>query len=249
MPDRRSQSPLQIGQVGGPPLRAPRPPITPPNPNRPPSVWVILLGLLLLTALITGLYVWVRRAAYRAWKAFAAGIGGEFRPADGLSPRLVSGSIRDRPFLLETNTSHEDDAGYYHTRGRVPIKNAGSFILGLRRKSLLESAQTRNDKPEYSLEDNQFDRQFFLYCNDPEKLSAVLDPDARRELLRYPDVEIYVRMAEMEWRTSGEQGDLGVIRRLTELLLSMADVIDEFPSRGRSLTQVLADEKRIEKGV
>jgi hypothetical protein len=249
MPDPRSQSPLQTGQVGGPPLRAPRQPITPPNPNHPPSAWVILVGLLVFTALITGVSVWVRRAAYRAWKAFAADIGGEFRAADGLSPRLVSGSLRDRPFLLETNTSHEDDAGYYHTRCRVPIKNSGSFILGLRRKSLLEAAQTRNDKPEYNLEDSQFDRQFFLYCNDPQNLAAVLDADARRELLRYPDVEVYIRMAEMEWRTSGEQGDLGVIRRLTDLLLNMADVIDGFPSRGRSLTQVLADEKMIEKGV
>jgi hypothetical protein len=36
---------------------------------------------------------------------------------------------------------------------------------------------------------------------------------------------------------------------LTDLLIDMAEEIDRLPSRGRSLTQVLADEKMIEKGV
>jgi hypothetical protein len=38
------------------------------------------------------------------------------------------------------------------------------------------------------------------------------------------------------------------IRRLTDTLFDMAEKIDGPPSRGRSLTQVLAAEKVIEKG-
>ena len=176
-------------------------------------------------------------------------MGGEFRAGDGFSPRLVTGEIRDRPFLMETATSHEDDAGYYHTRVRAPIKNTGSFILGLRRKSMLEVAQTRGEAAPFDLEDTDFQRQFFIHCNDAENLPHVLTAEARRELLRYADVEIYVRMGEMEWRRAGELSDLKAIQRLTELLLEMASVIDGFPSRGRTLTQLLADEKTIEKGV
>jgi len=241
--------PIRLAQVGNGPLRAVRSEPPPANPNPPPPVWVFAAGAIVVAAVIAVAAVWFRRGAYRAWKAFAASIGAEFRAADGLSPHLVSGEIRQRPFLMETATSHEDDAGYFHTRGRVPIKNTGSFILGLRRKSLLETAQTRADTVLYDLDDTEFQRQFFLYCNDADNLTMVLTSDVRRELLRYHDVEIYVRMGEMEWRRAGEQSDLKAIRRLTELLLDMAEAIDRFPSRGRSLTQLLADEKMIEKGV
>jgi hypothetical protein len=249
MPKNQRDIPVRVAQLPAGPLRAARPETPPRNPNHPPPAWVFVLAVLAISALVAAIALWVRRGPYRAWKAFAAEIGAEFRAADGLTPRVVSGEIRDRPFILETATSHEDDAGYFHTRGRVPIRNVGSFILGLRRKSLLEAAQTRSERPPFELDDADFERQFFVYCNDVESLAAVLTPEARRELLRYHDIEIYVRIAEMEWRRSGELGDLAAIRRLTDLLLDMAETIDKFPPRGRSLTQVLADEKAIEKGV
>ena len=249
MPVSGIDSFVPLAQTGTGPLRAPRPEPQLPNPNHPPPPAVIFLVVIVLAAATSAAVLWFRRGALRAWKAFAASVGGEFRAADAFSPRVVSGQIGERPFILETSTSHEDDAGYYHTRGRVPIKNAGSFILGLRRKSLLETAQTRSEEPADAIVDADFMRQFFLYCNDPENLPAVLDAEARRELLRYHDVEIYVRMAEMEWRRAGEQSDPAVIRRLTDLAIDMAGRIDALPSRGRSLTQVLADEKAIEKGV
>ena len=249
MPNIHEHGAIRIAQLGTGPLRAPRPQPPKPNPNHPPPIWSILLALLAAAALVSVIVVWVRRAAYRTWKAYAAAVGGEFRAADGLSPSLVSGEIRSRPFIMETATSHEDEAGYYHTRTRVPIKNTGSMILGLRRKSLLEAAQTRSETPQFQVDDPEFEKQFFLYCNDMESLPAVLTPEVRSELTRYHDVEVYVRMGEMEWRRAGEQSDIKVIRRLTDLLLDMADTIDKLPSRGRSLTQVLADEKMIEKGV
>src|SRR5437660_1274491 len=83
-------------------------------------------------------------------------------PKYGLSPGLITGAIRDRPIIMEVATSHEDEAGYYHTRMRVAVKNAGAFIMGLRRKSYLELAQTRRDAAPFSLDDPQFERQFFL---------------------------------------------------------------------------------------
>jgi hypothetical protein len=249
MPKIRTDRPIQVAQIGTGPLRAPRPEVRPPNPNHPPPAWLFFLAILAISAVMAAATLWIRRRPYRAWKTFAASIGGEFRPGAGLSPLLVSGEVRSRPFLMEAATSHEDDAGYYHTRARVPLKNTGSFILGLRRKSLLETTQTRGQNVPYDLGDAEFGQQFFVYCNDAENLPAVLTAVARKELLRYHDVEIYVRMGEMEWRRAGEQSDLGVIERLTNLLIDMAETIDRFPSRGRTLTQVLADEKTIEKGV
>ncbi len=249
MPQFQTNSPEYLAQIGGGPLRAARPEPRPPNPNHPPPVYVFIIGVIALASVVTAIAIWIRRGAYRSWRAFAASIGGDFRAADTFSPRVVSGELRKRPFLMETATSHEDDAGYFHTRGRVPVKNTGSFILALRRKSLLESAQTRGESAAFDLDDPEFQRQFFVFCNDAENLPTVLTAEARRELLRYHDVEVYVRMGEMEWRRAGAQSDLKAIRRLTEVLLDMAEAIDSLPSRGRSLTQVLADEKMIEKGV
>jgi len=244
-----SSGPRVPGQIGSGPLRAVREQPPPRNPNRPPPAWAILTSAIVVAALVALVAVWMRRAPYRAWQRFAASIGGEFRSIDGMAPHAVSGTVRDRPFLLETGTSSEDDAPYYHTRGRVPLKNTGSFILGLRRKSLLESAQTMRDTGKYDLDDPDFERKFFLYCNDPDNLAAVLTAEARRSLSQFHDVEIYIRMGEMEWRRAGEVRDLSAIQRLTDTLLDMATAVDALPARSRSLTQVLADERLIEKGI
>ncbi len=66
---------------------------------------------------------------------------------------------------------------------------------------------------------------------------------------RYSDVEIYVRRGELEWRRAGTQGDMQAIRRLNDLLADMAETIDALPKRALSLSELLADEELIAKGV
>ena len=190
-----------------------------------------------------------RQAAVRAWQQLAQEAGGEFRAKSRLAPERVIGTLHDRPFVLETALSHEDDAPYFHTRGAFPLKNPAGFILGVRRKSLLEEAQTRRDTPAFDLQDGDFTRQFFVVCNDPPTLPAILTPEARRELSRYGDIEIYARIGEIEWRRAGEVADLRVIRRLNQTLADMATVIDALPKRTRTLTERLADDDLIAKGV
>ena len=219
-----------------------------PRANRLP-IWSSVLILVVFCAAIATGFVYYRRRAYRAWQRLAIELDGEFSPKNEISPRLVTGKLADRPYLLETAISHEDDAGYYHTRSAVPLKNLGSFVMGIRRKSLLEEVQTRSEKSLSGMNLPDFENRFFLYCNDPENLANLLTGEVRSEILRYHDLEIYVRLGEIEWRRAGEQSDLKTIRRLNELMLRMASAIDDFPVRGRSLTQCLADEKMIEKGV
>ncbi len=228
--------------------KIPNSPEVPPH-ARPLPLWSSVLILIAVCAAIASGFVYFRRRAYRAWQQLAKELDGEFSPKNEISPRLVTGKLADRPYLLETAISHEDDAGYYHTRSAVPLKNAGSFVLGIRRKSLLEEVQTRSEKSQSEMNLPDFENRFFLYCNDPENLSNLLTGEVRTEILRYHDLEIYVRLGEIEWRRAGEQSDLRTIRRLNEMMLNMASAIDGFPVRGRSLTQCLADEKMIEKGV
>jgi hypothetical protein len=208
--------------------------------------WLIVIGLAASGATV---WIWARRAALRAWQKYAKLLGGEFRARDQWSPACVTGTVHSRPFLLETATSHEDDAPYYHTRGALPIRNSAGFILGVRRKSLLEEAQTRREKPPFDLDDSDFERQFFVVCNQAEHLAAVLTAEARRELKRYHDVEIYARLSEIEWRRSGEQSDLRILERLTGALSEMAAAIESLPARPATLSQRLADENLIAKGV
>lgn len=242
-----AQAPAAQSSQG--PLRVTRVEPVASNPNHPPPAWVFIVGVIVLAGIVTAIAVWMRRTAYRTWQAFAREIGGEFRAKNALSPAVVSGSYRNRPILLETGLSHEDDAPYYHTRGRAPLKNVGSFILGLRHKSLLEQAQTRRDPPQLLPDEPEFERLFFLYCNDPNNLKRVLSPEVRQELRRYSDIEVYVRMGEIEWRRAGEEASIRVLRRLSDITLDLAEAIDRLPSRGRSLSEVLEDEKMIEKGL
>lgn len=217
------------------------------RPALPTGVaFLLLLGL---TAVSVVLWYWLRRAALRAWRTYARRIGGELRERNAFSPAVLAGTLKERPFLMETATSHEDDAPYYHTRAALPIRNSAGFILGLRRKSLLEEAQTRKEAAAFDLQDPDFERRFFLVSNDGSRLPDLLTKEVRRELARYSDVEIYVRLSEVEWRRAGEQSDLKAIERLNALLAEMAEAIDALPSRPKSLSQRLADEALIAKGV
>jgi hypothetical protein len=208
------------------------------------------------------LLFWRRRAAMRNWKVYAEEIGGEFGARNRFSPAFISASLDSRDLFLETATSYEDEIPYYHTRATMPIRNPGSLILGIRRKSMLEEAQTRSGPTYAELEahnagalplkvlgDPEFERHFFLVCNDHEALVALLTPEVRKELSRYPDIEIYVRRRTVEWRRAGEQADIAVVRRLTDLLKSLADQIDALPKRTITLTRQMEDERLIEKGI
>jgi hypothetical protein len=224
-------------------LAAAHPPIWP--------AWVAWLVVIGLAAAITGIWIWRRRAALRTWQRYARQhvTGGEFRARDAFAPACVTGTVRNRPVLLETATSNEDDAPYYHTRGALPIRNNAGFILGVRRKSLLEEVQTRRDQRPFDLDDPDFEGRFFVVCNQGESLAAVLTPEVRRELKRYHDVEVYVRLSQMEWRRAGEENDLPTLQRLMEMLADMAEEIERLPSQPATLSQRLADENLIAKGV
>ena len=57
------------------------------------------------------------------------------------------------------------------------------------------------------------------------------------------------RIVTMEWRRSGEVNEFDCIERLTDLILDMGEGIDKMPSRPRTLSERLADEALIQKGV
>ncbi|MCW3055846.1 MAG: hypothetical protein JWN14_5016, partial [Chthonomonadales bacterium] len=164
-------------------------------------------------------------------------------------PDVLTATVRGRGYMLETGTSSEDDAPYYHTKASIPVKNVAGFVMGLRRKSMLEEAQTRTETSTIDLGDAEFVRRFFIVSNDPEAVCQVLTPEARKELNRYHDIEIYARLGTLEWRRSGEVNALPCIERLTNLILDMGETIDKLPSRARTLSERLADEALIQKGV
>jgi len=220
-----------------------------PNPNTPPPFWALALLTLALVGVAAALWYQWRRGAIRVWRKFAASLGAEFQARDSFAPRFVSGVFAERPFFLETAVSHEDDAPYYHTRGAMPIRNPAGLILGVRRKSMLEEAQTRNERVDYGLEDADFERCFFVVTNDPDDLPTVLNPEVRRGLRRYGDVEIYVRYDEIEWRRAGEVSDLKALQHLSTLLSQLAETIEALPKRTLTLTKRLQDEELIRKGV
>lgn len=232
-----TETSTQVGSAGAP-----------PSPPHGLQTWLWLLGFVVILAAI-GAWLGYRMQTNRAWRAFAAKIDGDFRPRNALSPDVLTGTIRGRGYMLETATSHEDDAPYYHTKASIPIKNSAGFVMGMRRKSMLEEAQTRRDAAALDLGDADFERQFFIVSNDPEAVQEILTPEARRELQRYHDVEIYARLGTLEWRRAGEVNALPCIERLSELLLDMGEAIDRLPARARTLTERLADEALIEKGV
>ena len=76
-----------------------------------------------------------------------------------------------------------------------------------------------------------------------------LDTEIRRQLMQYNDVEIYVRADVIEWRRAGEVSDLQSIRRLNNALARAANAIDALPKRSLALSQRLAFEEQIRKGI
>ncbi len=210
------------------------------------TLW--LIGFLFVLVAGTAWFAY-RLKTNRVWRTFATKIQGEFRPRSMMSPDVLTATVRGRGYMLETATSHDDDAPYYHTKASIPIKNPAGFVMGLRRKSMLEEAQSRNEAAVIDLGDAEFGRRFFVVSNDPDAVSLVLTPEARRELNRYHDVEIYVRLGTLEWRRSGEVNALPCIERLTDLILDMGEGIDKLPARPRTLSERLADEALIQKGV
>lgn len=220
-----------------------------PNPHAPPPPWLLTLIGLGVVLMAGALVYRLRSAAVRAWRLYAKEIQAEFSERNHFAPAYVSGKIEERPFFLATAVSHEDEAPYYHTCGSMPINNPGMVILGLRRKSMLEEAQTRKERAFYDFGDTDFDRRFHLIANDPTVLPTILTAEVRRGLGRYSDVEIYIRLDKLEWRRAGAVNDLGALRHLNGMLLELAKTVDALPKRTLSLSQRLVDEGLIEKGV
>jgi len=245
MPQGNSSLPETSTQTG-----AALPRQTGADPAQPTiHAWTLwLIGAVMVLAAMGAWFVY-RLQTNRAWRAFAAKIEGEFRPKNLMSPDVLTATVRGRGYMLETATSSEDDAPYYHTKASIPVKNAAGFVMGLRRKSMLEEAQTRAETSTIDLGDAEFARRFFIVSNDPDAVSQVLTPEVRKELNRYHDIEIYARLGTLEWRRAGEVNALPCIERLTDLLLDMGETIDTLPSRARTLSERLADEALIQKGV
>jgi hypothetical protein len=216
------------------------------HPSSPGLIWAMAIGAVL--AGIAAIY-YIRASARRAWQKYAAEIKGEYGPRNQISPRYVSGSLGDRALFMETATNNDDDAPYYHTRVSMPISNPGQLILGLRRKSMLEEAQTRNEKPKFESGDTDFDRRFHLVTNDNEPLGQILDQDMRKLLLQYNDIEVYVGVKVAEWRRAGEVSDIRAIRHLNSALARIASTVDGLSKRSLPLSQRLADEELIRKGI
>jgi len=97
--------------------------------------------------------------------------------------------------------------------------------------------------------DADFDRSFFMVLTTPEHVQALLPHDARRTLLRYSDVEIYLKSTQVEWRRAGTLRSARDMRVLFELSADIADALGALPYREIALSQKLADEALIEKGV
>jgi hypothetical protein len=194
-------------------------------------------------------YYRFRTASVRAWRNFAQTIGGEFEAKSAYSPRFVSGSMGDRAVFVETSTSHEDDAPYYHTRVSTPVFNPGQHTFGLRRKSMLEEAQTRGSDALLVTGDRDFDGRFMMAAGDAEALKSVLTPEVRKGLVKYGDVEIYLAGEVLEWRRAGEVRDAEALKHLTQILVTLAEGIDRLPARGITLSQKLSEQDLLRKGV
>jgi hypothetical protein len=221
-------------------------PVPPASHLSPSFIWSICIAAVVV--LIAMVYR-IRTAARRAWSKFASEIHGEYEPGIGSSPKYVSGSVQDRALFMETAINNDDDAPYYHTRASMPVSNPAQLILGLRRKSMLEEAQTRSEKPAFVSGDNDFDRRFNLVSNGTDMLDQILGHEIRRLLLQYSDIELYVGVNVVEWRRAGEVSDIRAIRSLNAALAQIAAAVDSLPKRSLPLSQRLADEDLIRKGV
>ncbi len=222
---------------------------TPPPPHASSIPGGFLLPGIFVVAAAIGIAYYMRTAALRAWKKYSNEINGEFKAKSRLSPRYISGTINDRPIFMETDMNNDDEAPYYHTRSSMPVGNPAMIVLGLRRKSMLEEAQSRNDSPFYEFGDPDFDKRFHLIANVSDSLPELVDTQIRQLLVKYSDIEIYLKSNVIEWRRSGEVSDLESIRKLNAALSKLAHTVDHLPKRTISLSQKLADEELIRKGI
>lgn len=208
-------------------------------------------GVPILVALVVGAIWSVRRLfAWRrtqAWHEAARELGGALEVAGG--KMRVKGRFRERPAFLSEAVSHEDAIPYPHTRGSLNIRNPARVVMGLRHKSLLEEVTTRNDTRPVETGDRDFDRAFFLLITVPAHVEALLTDEARRSLKRFADVEIYLRGTQIEWRRADTVTSTREIVELFQVISDMADTLESLPVRPISLSEAVAEEALIEKGV
>ncbi len=210
---------------------------------------LVLAGLGVLSLLLLGIWMQMRRTALRSWQKLADEFKGEFKAKNQFQPDAVTGTYKGRPLILETAISMEEETPYFHTRCVMPLRNKAGFILGLRRKSMLEEVQFRNTPSGFDLSSEEFQKRFFVVCNMASHLNNVLNADAAKELLRYADVEVYIRLQTLEWRRAGEISDRKAIKNLTDVLIQFAEAIELLPGTSLTLTEKLADEALLAKGI
>lgn len=216
--------------------------------------------LVVLVAVVGGAWAVVRlrqNQMLRTWQNVATWLNGKLDTAEfvgesrsGMTERMrVKGRLRDHAAFFGEGVSYEDAVPYPHTRGAINVRNPASVVLGLRHKSMLEEALTRKEARVVETGDGDFDRVFFLHLNLPEYIEALLTSGARQTLMRYADVELYLKGTQIEWRRAGTLRSETDIKRLFELIADMADVLDTLPYRELTLSEKMAEEAVITEGI
>lgn len=190
-----------------------------------PALLLFLLAVFLYAIVVSLL----RMSTASTWKKVAKKFNGEIKLKNFTTPELIHGHIEDRPFVIETATSNEDDAPYHHTRGALPISNPATLIAGLRHKSWREEFQTRKSEDLQFVDHPEFSRMFLSITNDQETLSRLLSLQMQTSLLKYNDVEIYIHADEIEWKRYGLVNDYRCLTTLTDLIYQLAVEIDALP--------------------
>ncbi len=190
-----------------------------------PALLLVLLAVCTYAIIVSLLRI---RTAYN-WKNAAKKFNGEIKLKNVTTPELIHGHIKDRPFVIETAVSNEDDAPYHHTRGAMPISNPSTLIAGLRHKSWREEFQSRKTDDLPFVDNPEFSRLFLSISSDQETFSRILTAKMQSTLMKYNDVEIYIHADEIEWKRYGLVNDYRSLTTLTDLIYDLALEIDALP--------------------
>ena len=198
---------------------------------------------------MTGIVKYRQQSVIRTWELMAKELNGKCE-IEGTKKRLkVKGTYESFNAFITQDISHDDAIPYPHTRGSLNLRNPAMMIMGMRHKSALEEVQTRKEVPTIVTGQSDFDKSFFLVSN-VEELAPVLIPDeAKKSLLKYNDIEIYLRASRIEWRRAGLVRSLEDMKEHFRVIHMIGQLVEALPPRTVSLTQKMQDEALIEKGV
>ncbi len=214
----------------------------------PPFVGVILFLVVIVGSVY--LYIlWRDKSARIIWDRMAKELSGKCE-VDAKTKKLkVKGQFEGFNAFLVQDVGHEDAIPYPHTRGSLNLRNPAMVIMGMRHKSMLEEVQTRKEASEIDTGDTEFDKLFFVVSNVPEILPPLLGDTVRKSLRKYHDVEVYLRASRIEWRRAGLMRSTNEMMELYKVIFEIGRLVEALPPRTVTLTQKMADEALIEKGV